>query len=102
SCPNFSSGSDLPSRRAAKVRQPVRGNHVSDYEKQSGGKEPLDPEMCRWLGGEAEDELAALIVALELAGDEDGFELRQARLALREALSGGAFEGQGRQALRSF
>ena len=62
---------------------------MNDFETWIDRTGQLEGEVRRWwLGGAAEDDLAALIVALELAGDYDGPELRQARLALREALSG--------------
>ena len=58
---------------------------MNDFGTHAGGGR-LTQEVFRWLGGE-EDELVALIVALELSGD-GGPGLRRARRALREALAG--------------
>jgi hypothetical protein len=59
---------------------------MSDIGTRAGGVGRLTEEVRRWLGGGEEDELAALIVALELSGDA-GPGLARARRALREALS---------------
>ena len=60
---------------------------MSDCGTKASGPGRLTAEVRRWLGGGAEDETAALIVALELTRD-GGPGLKQARLALLEALSG--------------
>ena len=60
---------------------------MSDFGTQTGGVGTLTEEVRRWLGGGAEDDLTALIVALQLS-DDRGPGLVRARRALREALSG--------------